>query len=162
MKNRIDRTDLEILDLLQKHGRMTNVELASRIGISAPPCLRRVRALEEAGVIQGYCAITDPSALGFTLTAFAMVKLSSQSEAALRAFEEQVANWPIVRECYMLSGETDFILKCVARDLQEFQDFIINDLTGAPNVGGVKTSLTIKRSKLQAGVPIGETTSEPA
>lgn len=154
MRLRIDETDWLILKELQSDGRMTNVELAKRVGISAPPCLRRVRALEENGIIEGYCALIDEKKTGFELTAFAMVGLSSQAEADLLAFENLVCTWPIVRECYMLSGEIDFILKCVSQDLAGFQDFIIHELTAAANVDSVKTSLTIRRSKLEPGVPI--------
>jgi len=150
---RLDKTDWRLLNELQADGRITNVKLASRVGITAPPCLRRVRALEEAGVISGYCALVDEKKTGFDVSAFAMVGLHRQSEADLVAFEERVSNWPIVRECFMLSGEIDFILKCVARDLTAFQDFIINELTAAPNVDSVKTSLAIRRSKFQPGVP---------
>lgn len=150
----LDRTDWLILKELQANGRMTNVELARRIGISSPPCLRRVRALEEAGVIDGYCALVDEKKAGFDVTAFAMVGLHRQSEADLVAFEERVRGWPIVRECFMLSGEIDFILKCVAPDLSAFQAFIINELTAAPNVDSVKTSLAIRRSKFEPGVPV--------
>ena len=151
---RLDKTDWLILKELQDNGRITNVELAKRVGISAPPCLRRVRVLEENGIISGYCALADEKRAGFDVTAFAMVGLHSQAEADLVAFEERVRAWPVVRECYMLSGEIDFMLKCVARDLGAFQDFIINELTSAPNVDSVKTSLAIRRSKFEPGVPI--------
>lgn len=153
---RLDRTDWRILRELQADGRMTNVELARRVGISAPPCLRRVRALEEAGIITRYCALIDAKQIGFDVTAFAMVGLQSQAEADLMAFEEQVSAWPIVRECTMLSGEVDFILKCTTTDLAAFQEFIINDLTAAPNVDSVKTALSIRCSKYEPGVPIEE------
>lgn len=153
---RLDRTDWRILRELQADGRITNVELARRAGVSAPPCLRRVRALEEAGIIEGYSALLDEKRAGFDVTAFAMVGLHSQAEADLIAFEERVRAWPVVRECHMLSGEIDFILKCVAPDLSAFQDFIINELTAAPNVDSVKTSLTLRRSKAEPGVPIDE------
>ncbi len=151
---RLDATDWRILAELQANGRITNVELARRVGISAPPCLRRVRALEAAGIIQGYFALLNEKATGYDVTAFAMVGLNSQAEADLVAFEELVRGWPLVRECYMLSGEIDFLLKCVAPDLGAFQDFVINQLTAAPNVDSVKTSLTIRRSKFEPGVPI--------
>ena len=153
---RLDKTDWRILAELQAHGRITNVDLAQRIGLSAPPCLRRVRALEEAGVIEGYCALIDEKKMGFDVTAFAMVGLHSQAEADLVAFEDRVRSWPIVRECHMLSGEIDFILKCVAVDLAAFQNFIIHELTAAPNVDSVKTSLAIRRSKFEPGSPIPE------
>ena len=114
---KLDEIDWQILVALQADGRMTNVELAHRVGISPPPCLRRVRALEEAGVIRGYRAMLDPKMLGFEVTVFAMVGLTSQAEADLRAFERIVTAWPIVRECHMLNGEIDFILKIVTQDL---------------------------------------------
>ncbi len=154
MRIRLDATDWRILKELMADGSLTNVALAGRVGLSAPPCLRRVRALEEAGIITGYTALVDERALGFELKAFVMVGLHSQSETDLVAFENRVLGWSIVREAYMLSGESDFILKCVARDLSTFQDFILKDLTAMPNVASVKTSLTIRRTKSAPGVPV--------
>lgn len=153
-KPRLDDIDLRIIDELQRNGRMTNVNLARRVGISAPPCLRRVRALEQAGFIAGYHANVDPALLGFGVTVFAMVGLHSQAEADLQAFEARVESWPEVRECHMLNGDIDFILKCVAPDLASFQDFLTQKLTPAPNVANVKTSLTIRQSKKLPGVPV--------
>ena len=153
-KPRLDDIDLRIIDELQRNGRMTNVDLARRVGISAPPCLRRVRALEQAGFIAGYHANVDPALLGFGVTVFAMVGLHSQAEADLQAFEARVESWPEVRECHMLNGDIDFILKCVAPDLSSFQDFLTQKLTPAPNVANVKTSLTIRQSKKLPGVPV--------
>jgi DNA-binding Lrp family transcriptional regulator len=153
MLARLDAIDLKILTELQNDGRITNVELARRVGISAPPCLRRVRALEEAGYIKGYRGLLDEKRLGYELVAFAMVHLSSQAEADLNAFEAYVRKQPLVRECWMLSGEIDFILKCVAPDLKAFQAFVA-ELTGAPHVRNVKTSLTLRNSKDEAIVPL--------
>ena len=154
MRARLDATDWRILKELQANGRITNVELARKVGISPPPCLRRVRALEEAGFISGYFALLDEKSLGFEVIGFASVGLHAQAEPDLRAFENRVLAWPLVRECHMLSGETDFILKCVAQDLTSFQDFIINELTAASNVASVKTTLVIRRVKFEPGVPI--------
>ena len=154
MRLNLDSIDWRILKELQADGRMTNIALAGKIGLSAPPCLRRVRALEEAGLIGGYAALVDEEALGFALTAFAMVRLHNQAEADLRTFENRVLGWPIVREAHMLSGESDYMLRCVARDLTSFQDFILDELTAAPNVASVKTFLTIRRAKREVGVPI--------
>ena len=154
MKADLDVIDWKILKELQADGRMTNVELARRVGISAPPCLRRVRALEEAGIIEGYRALIDEKALDFDVTAFAMVGLSSQSGAGLVSFQEKVMGWEIVRECYMLSGDIDFILKCVAPDLRAFQSFIIDELTHAPEVDSVRTSLVIRKLKNEPAVPV--------
>src|ERR1700726_2165357 len=149
---RLDRIDRRILRNLLSDGRMTNVELARRVGISAPPCLRRVRALEEAGYIKGYRALLDEKLLGYEVTVFAMVHLASQAEADLLAFEAFVRAAPLVRECWMLSGEIDFILKCVAPDLRTFQAFVA-ELTAAPQVRNVKTSLVLKTAKDAAIVP---------
>jgi DNA-binding Lrp family transcriptional regulator len=149
---RLDTIDRNILHELQNDGRITNVELARRVGISAPPCLRRVRSLEEGGFIKSYRALLDEKALGCEVTAFAMVHLSSQTEADLQAFEAFVTREPLVRECWMLSGEIDFVLKCVAPNLSRFQAFV-TDLTGAPNVLNVKTSLTLRNSKDAPMVP---------
>ena len=154
MRPNLDSTDWRILKELQADGRMTNIALATKIGLSAPPCLRRVRALEEQGLIGGYAALVDEEALGFALTAFAMVRLHNQAEADLRAFENRLLGWTIVREAHMLSGESDYMLRCVARDLTSFQDFVLDELTAAPNVASVKTFLTIRRAKREPGVPI--------
>ena len=156
---RLDRIDRRILQNLLTDGRMTNVELARRVGISAPPCLRRVRALEEAGMIRGYHADLAPEALGYAVTVFAQVGLSSQAEADLRAFENLVGSWPEVREAYMLAGETDFLLKIVAPDWDTYQRFLSAKLTSAPNVSHVKSALMLRMSKNKPGVPISERAS---
>lgn len=151
--SKLDHIDRKILAELQDDGRMTNVELASRVGISAPPCLRRVRTLEETGYIQGYHAEVDERALGFEVKVFVMVGLVSQAEADLVAFENRCAGWPFVRECHMLNGEVDFILKCLAPDLSSFQHFLTSELTAADNVASIKTSLVIRGAKDEPGVP---------
>ena len=151
--SKLDPIDRKILAELQADGRMTNVELAKRVGISAPPCLRRVRTLEEAGYIRGYHADINPRELGFEVQVFAMVRLHSQAEVDLSAFERRCREWPLVRECHMLNGEIDFIVKCVAPDLSTFQTFLTEGLTSAANVASVKTSLVIRCAKDQPGVP---------
>jgi DNA-binding Lrp family transcriptional regulator len=153
MPDSLDSIDRHILRELQDDGRITNVELARRVGISAPPCLRRVRTLEQAGYIKSYRALLDEKKLGFELTAFAMVHLLSQAEADLQEFERFVRTLPLVRECWMLSGEIDFVLKCVAPNLTAFQA-LVTELTGAPHVRNVKTSLTLRNSKDAAMVPL--------
>ena len=152
--HKLDAIDLQILNLLQEDGRMTNVEISSKVGISAPPCLRRIRALEASGLLQGYHAIVDGKALGFDVRVFAMVGLHSQAEADLQAFEAKCTEWDYVRECHMLNGEIDFVLKCVAPDLSSFQSFLTEKLTSADNVASVKTSLVIRCAKDVPGVPI--------
>jgi DNA-binding Lrp family transcriptional regulator len=153
---KLDKIDLHILRDLQDDGRMTNVELANRAGISAPPCLRRVRALEKAGYIRGYHADINEEALGYGVTVFAQVGLSSQAESDLVAFEKLVEQWPQVRECYMLAGETDFLLRIVAKDWDSYNRFLTSELTAAPNVSHVKSALAIRASKNEVGVPITE------
>ncbi len=150
---KLDPIDRKILAELQGDGRMTNVELSRRVGISAPPCLRRVRTLEETGLIKGYHADVNARELGFEVQVFAMVSLKSQAEADLSAFEALAKGWPLVRECHMLNGEIDFILKCAAPDLSTFQTFLTEDLTSAENVASVKTSLVIRNAKDEPGVP---------
>jgi DNA-binding Lrp family transcriptional regulator len=153
LSSRLDAIDWKILKELQEDGRITNVELARRVGISAPPCLRRVRALEEAGYIRGYRGLLDEKLLGFEVAVFAMVHLSSQADHDLKAFEDFVRAQPLVRECWMLSGEIDFILKCVAPDLKTFQAFVA-ELTAGPHVRNVKTALTLRNSKDAPIVPM--------
>jgi DNA-binding Lrp family transcriptional regulator len=153
-KVKLDRIDRKILHDLQEHGRMTNVELAERAGISAPPCLRRVRALEEAGVIKGYHADIDAGTLGFGVMVFAQVGLSTQSEQDLKKFEDLVRSWPLVRECYLVSGEADYILKIVAEDWDAYQKFLTTHLTTAPNVSHIKSALGIRVAKHKPGVPV--------
>ncbi len=155
MPQTLDVTDWRILKELQADSSVTNVLLAQRVGLSPPACLRRVRSLEESGLIEGYAALLDENALGFTLAAFVMVRLHHQSETDLRAFEDLILSWPMVREAFMLSGESDFMLKCVAPDMAQFQAFILDTVTAAPNVASVKTFLTIRRAKREPGVPIG-------
>lgn len=153
-KIKLDDVDRRILEDLQADGRMTNVELAKRIGISAPPCLRRVRALEDHNIIRGYHADINPEALGYSVMVFAFVGLISQAENDLQEFEALVADWPEVRECHMLVGETDFVLKIVAQDWDHFQHFLTTNLTPAPNVSHVKTALSIRASKDEPGVSV--------
>ncbi len=158
----LDRIDRQILSDLQDDGRITNVNLAKRAGISAPPCLRRVRALEDSGYIKGYHAELDAGALGYSVSVFAHVGLNSQAEADLAAFEEMVRQWPEVRECHMLAGETDFLLKIVAKDWDAYQKFVTEKLTAAPKVANVKSALAIRSAKTMPGVPIAIDGDKPA
>lgn len=155
MRGRLDSIDWAILRELQADGSITNVELARRVGLSAPPCLRRVRALESAGIVKSYRAILDPKALGFEIVCFAMVQLDVQGKKELQEFERHIKGWPIVRECWTLSGDIDFILKCVAPNLTSFQHFV-SDLTALPNVRNVRTALTLDLIKDDPLVPIEE------
>ncbi len=148
-----DAIDRRILSELQMDGRITNVELARRAGISAPPCLRRVRRLEESGLIRGYHAETDPGKLGWSITFFVIVGLESQKESVLAGFERTVALWDEVRECHMIRGGGDFLLRVVARDAAH-ENLLTQRLTGIAEVSRVQTLQTIRTSKNQPGVPI--------
>ena len=153
-KVRLDQIDRLILRNLQADGRITNLKLSKLIGISPPPCLRRVRALEETGYIKSYHANLNPKALGYNVTAFAQVGLISQAETDLNAFEKTVHKWPEVRECFMLAGEIDYLLKIVAKDWEAFQAFLTTKLTPTDNVNLIKSSLSIRTAKLEQGIPV--------
>lgn len=154
LKADLDAIDWRILRELQEDGRMTNVELSRRVGISAPPCLRRVKRLEDAGIIRRYRALLDGPSLGLDVVAFCMVGLTHQSDAELKAFAARVEGWRMVRQAWMVSGDTDFILFCVGRDLAGFQRFVIEELAAAPNVDTVRTALTIRQVKDEGLVAI--------
>jgi DNA-binding Lrp family transcriptional regulator len=156
VKAELDAIDWKILRELQQDGRMTNIELSRRVGISAPPCLRRVKRLERDGIIRGYRAMLNASALGKDVVAFCLIGLNHQSETELKAFAEKTRGWPIVRAAWMVSGESDFMLHCVASDLAAFQSFVIEQLTSTPNVDTVRTALTIRQVKDEGTVAIGE------
>lgn len=147
LRAELDAIDLKILRELQRDGRMTNVELAERVGISAPPCLRRMRKLEETGIIKGYHAMLNAAGLGFELEAFCMVGLKRQAEADLKAFSSATDAWPMVREAWMVSGETDFLLHCISANLAGFQNFVIETLAANEQVDTVRTMLTIRQIK---------------
>ncbi|NQZ14934.1 MAG: Lrp/AsnC family transcriptional regulator [Alphaproteobacteria bacterium] len=151
---KLDKIDRKILKDLQADGRITNVELSKNAGISAPPCLRRVKALEEAGYIKGYFARLDPQLMGYGITVYAQIKLVSQAEADLKKFEDQCEEWRQVRECHMLSGEVDFLLRIVAKDWEGYQSFLTEHLTAADNVSSVKTMLLVRSTKEKPGVPV--------
>ena len=149
----LDDIDRLILRELQADGRITNVELARRADITAPPCLRRVRRLEDAGIVRGYHADTDPQKLGWPITFFAIVGLDSQKGSVLGAFERMVAEWPEVRECHMIRGGGDFLLRLVARDTAD-ENRLTQMLTDADTVTRVQTLQTIHTSRYLAGVPL--------
>jgi len=149
----LDSIDRRIVAELQEDGRITNVELARRVGISAPPCLRRVRRLEEMGVIRGYRAELEPQTLGWSVTFFALVGLDSQKDSVLSGFERLVAGWPEVRECHMIRGGGDFLLRLVARDTGH-ENQLTRRLTEAPNVSRLQTLQTIRTSRALGGVPV--------
>ncbi len=155
------RIDLRILRELQKDGRMTNVDLAQRVGISAPPCLRRVRALEESGYIRGYHADVASDKLGFGITVYTLVSLTNHAESDLQNFAKLAESWPQVRECYMMTGDSDFLIKIVAEDWEAFQKFLTHQLAGSPNVAHYKSAPAMQRTKFEPGVPIDDKNGAP-
>lgn len=153
-KAKLDRIDRRILNDLQENGRITNVELAKNAGISAPPCLRRVRALEELGFIEGYHAELNASALGYGISVFAKVALEDTSEHDLQDFIEAVREMDEVRESYFIAGDSDFMLKIISKDWDAYQSFVTQKLTAIDNVRSVKSSLIMKRNFKKPSVPV--------
>ena len=152
-KHKLDNIDLQILNVLQRNGEISNVQLAQKVKISPPSCLRRVKSLEKKNIILGYNALVNPKMLGYNVTVFAYVGLESQAENDLQIFENYISNFPEVRECHMLVGEVDFLLKIVAKDWDDFQSFLTKNLTQAPKVSNVKTTLNIRSVKNLPGIP---------
>lgn len=149
----LDAIDWKILRELQNDGRMTNIELSRRVGISAPPCLRRVKQLEEKGIIRGYRALLDAPALGFEVEAFCLIGLHHQSDTELKGFAEQIRSRPMVRSAWIVSGESDFILHVQAPDLAAFQNLVI-ELSETSGVNTIRTALTIRQVKDEGAVHI--------
>ena len=154
IKKELDGIDLKILRILQDEGRISNLDLSKKIGMSPPPTLRRVRDLEKNGFIDGFRANIDSSKLGYDLTAWIFISLKNQNEESLNAFEKLVWGWETIRECYMLNGEVDFILKSVSKNMTEFNDFLSQNITSNENVLSVKTAFAIKATKRLGNVPI--------
>jgi DNA-binding Lrp family transcriptional regulator len=149
-----DTIDWKILREIQKEGRISNVELARRVGLSPPPTLRRVQALEEGGLIRGYRAQLNREKLDYGVKMYVQVRLKSQARPEMEAFERQVRTWPVVRECHLVQGSADYVLVCVARDLQAVQSFVNDGLLKAPNVDSVRTSLVLAAIKDEPEVPL--------
>ena len=154
IKKELDGIDLKILRILQDEGRISNLDLSKKIGMSPPPTLRRVRDLEKNGFIDGFRAILDPSKLGYDLTAWIFISLKNQNEESLNSFEKLVWGWETIRECYMLNGDVDFILKSVSKNMSEFNDFLSQNITSNENVLSVKTAFAIKTTKRLGNIPI--------
>lgn len=152
--HKLDDVDQIILRALQEDGRMSNVDLAERAGISAPPCLRRLRHLEDAGYIKGYTAVLDPNLMGYSISAFIKVSVASSKNEDLQAFIQKVQEWDHIREAYALAGDADFLLRVVAKDWDDYQNFLLNILPTAPAIGTNKSYLSVKTIKQSGGVPL--------
>jgi len=152
---RLDDIDIRLLERLQVDARITNVALAEHAHLSPAPCLRRVRDLETAGVIRGYVALLDPEAVGLDVSVFIQVSLEKQVDTALRTFEQTIAEYPEVMECYLMTGDSDYLLRVVAADLKTLQHFIVERLARIPNVSNIRSSMTLKQVKYKTALPIG-------
>jgi Lrp/AsnC family leucine-responsive transcriptional regulator len=150
----IDRTDCKILDLLQEDARLANVELAQKVGLSPSPCLRRVRLLEEGGVIRRYVTLLDPARVGLPVSVFVQVSLERQVETALQQFEDAVRKHPEVMECYLMTGDADYLLRVVAPDLESYQRFLLDHLTRIPGVASIKSSFALKQVSYRTALPL--------
>lgn len=152
---RLDDIDRRILAALQENARISNVELAEVVGISPSPCWRRVRDLEQRGVIARYVTLLDPGSIGLPVSVFVQVSLERQVEAALEAFERAVADWPEVMECYLMTGDADYLLRVVAADLESYHRFLVDHLTRVPGVASIKSSFALKQIKYRTALPLG-------
>jgi Lrp/AsnC family leucine-responsive transcriptional regulator len=152
--NDVNEIDRKILGHLQADGRMTNQNLSEQVGLSPSPCLRRVRGLEESGVIAGYVALVDPGAIGLSVTAFVRIRLDQQDDSHLAAFETAVAAFPEVMECYLMTGEADYQLRVLVRSLGEFEDFLRHKLTRIKGVSQVTTSFALRPIVYRTAIPV--------
>ncbi|MBK9082088.1 MAG: Lrp/AsnC family transcriptional regulator [Rhizobiales bacterium] len=159
---KLDATDLRILTEIQHDAGLTNVELAARVGLSPSPCLARVRALEAAGVIARRVALLDAARLGPNVSMFVEVTLEKQTEAALNAFESAMRGFPEVMECYLMTGNSDYLLRVVVRDAAAFRDFVLDRLTTAPGVANIRSSIALKQVKYQTSLPLAGLIAPPA
>lgn len=143
---RLDRIDRRILECLQQDGGLSNQELAERVGLSPSPCLRRVRALEEAGIILRRVTLLERKKLGLSLTVILLIGMDRHTPERFQAFEETVAGFPEVQECYLVTGqEADYQLKVVVPDMEAYQDFLLGKITRIPGVSGVHSSFVLRR-----------------
>ena len=150
----IDAIDISILEQLQEDASISNVELARKVGLSPSPCLARVRALQDAGVISRQVTLLDPLKLGLTVSVFIQVSLEKQVEKALETFEKAIRSYPEVMECYLMTGDADYLLRVVVADVPSFERFILDNLTRIPGVANIKSSFALKQVKYQTALPL--------
>jgi Lrp/AsnC family transcriptional regulator, leucine-responsive regulatory protein len=154
MPNKLDSTDLRLLQHLQENARLTNVELAERVGLSASPCLRRLKRLETDGVIKGYMTLVDQNALGLPVSVFVSVALKEQTEPALEDFEARIRQLPQVMECYLMTGTSDYLLRVVTADLAAYERFLKDHLTRIPAIASIQSSFALKQVSFRTALPI--------
>lgn len=154
-RHQFDDIDRRIIAALQADGRLTNNDLAHRVGLSPSPCLRRVRILEASGVIRGYAALIDPHAVGLDVTAFVRVALDRQDETQLDLFEKMVVRWPEVLECYLMTGDADYQMRVVSRSIADYETFLREKLTKLPGIAKIQSSLAFRPIVSRTTLPIG-------
>jgi Lrp/AsnC family transcriptional regulator, leucine-responsive regulatory protein len=150
----LDSTDWKILSHLQEHARVSNVELAKEVFLSPSPCLQRVKKLEDSGLIRGYVTLLDPHKLGLTVSVFIQVTLEKQVEKSLENFERSIRDRPEVMECYLMTGDADYLLRVVMPDLPAFERFMLDHLTKIPGIASIKSSFALKQVKYQTALPL--------
>ena len=150
----LDRIDIKILNELQQNASLTNVELASRVNLSPSPCLARVRTLEKLGVIDRRIALLDPAVLGIGVTAFIQIKLEKQVQTSLENFTRSIDRLAQVMECYLMTGESDYMLRVMAADIEDLEDLIVNKLSRIPGVSSIRSNLALKRISYKTVLPI--------
>ncbi len=150
----LDAIDRRILEHLQDNARISNVDLAARVGISASPCWRRVRELEESGVISNYVTLIDAASVGLTVSVFVNVSLERQVERELEVFQNAIRGRPEVMECYLMTGEADFLLRVVVPDLMAYERFLMDHLTRVPGIASIKSSFALKQVKYRTALPL--------
>jgi Lrp/AsnC family transcriptional regulator, leucine-responsive regulatory protein len=151
----LDAIDQRIVGELQDNARLTNVELAARVGLSPSPCLARVRALEQSGVIARYVTLLDPAKLGLNVSMFIQVSLEKQIEPALEMFQAAINSFPEVMECYLMTGDSDYLLRVIVPDMQALEKFIVGRLSKTPGVANIRSSLALKQVKYKTALPLG-------
>lgn len=151
---KLDAIDLRILDELQQNARLTNVELAARVHLSPSPCLARVRALEESGLIARYVTLLDPLLLGLSVSVFIQIRLERQVERALEQFQAAIREYPEVMECYLMTGDSDYLIRVVVPDVQALERFIVDELSKIPGVANIRSSFALKQVKYKTGLPL--------
>lgn len=149
-----DKTDRKILDALQDNARITNIELAQMVGLSPSPCLQRVRRLQESGLISRYVTLLNPLALGLTVSVFIQVSLERQVERALESFEKAIQSRPEVMECYLMTGDADYLLRVVVPDVPSLERFIVNYLSKISGIASIKSSFALKQVKYKTALPL--------
>ena len=151
----LDAIDRRLLAAVQENGRLTATELAERVGLTTSPCLRRLRHLEETGIIRGYTAVLDQNKVGLPVSVFVSIKLDRQSEEAMRSFEDQIRAWPEVLECYLMTGPRDYLLRVVARDLVDYERFVKSRLTRLAGIANIESSFALGQVKHSNALPLG-------